>query len=129
MLKTIITIFFLLILNGCVQNAALLGPALTGATTGNVLQSGLSYASNHAITRITGKTPTENLINFLETDKNQKRNNETIITISAKIPTENLINFLETDKNQKRHNENANNFFNAVNKLYKKSAIKNLVSQ
>ena len=100
MLKTIITIFFLLILNGCVQNAALLGPALTGATTGNVLQSGLSYASNHAITRITGKTPTENLINFLETDKNQKSNNE-----------------------------NANNFFNAVNKLHKKSDIKNLVSQ
>ena len=46
MLKTITTIFLLLILNGCVQNAALLGPALTGATTGNVLQSGLSYHYN-----------------------------------------------------------------------------------
>ena len=129
MLKTITTIFLLLILNGCVQNAALLGPALTGATTGNVLQSGLSYASNHAITRITGKTPTENLKNFLEIDKNKKRDDETIITISAKTPTENLINFLETDKNKKRNNENANNFFNAASKLYKNSAIKNLVSQ
>ena len=67
--KTIIGIFFLAFLNGCAQNAALLGPVYTLATSGNIYQAGLSYGSNHAVTKITGKTTTENIKKILEADE------------------------------------------------------------
>ena len=59
--KIIAGLFLLFFLNGCVQSAALLGPAYTLASTGNIYQAGLSYGSNHAVKKITGKSPTENI--------------------------------------------------------------------
>ena len=50
----------LILLNGCVQNTALLGPAYTLSTTGNALQAGLSYGTTYTVKKITGKTPSEN---------------------------------------------------------------------
>ena len=69
-LKKIIAGFFLLFFfNGCVQSAALLGPAYTLASTGNVFQAGLSYGSNQAVKKITGKTPTENIKSLVDNKK------------------------------------------------------------
>ena len=59
--KLIISLSFLCILNGCAQNVALLGPAITGASTGSIYQAGLSYGSNHLVKEVTGKTTTENI--------------------------------------------------------------------
>ena len=69
-LKKIIAGFFLLFfLNGCVQSAALLGPAYTLTNTGNVFQAGLSYGSNQAVKKITGKSTTENIKSFVDDNK------------------------------------------------------------
>ena len=69
-LKKIIAGFFLLFfLNGCVQSVALLGPAYTLTTTGNVFQAGLSYGSNQAVKKITGKSTTENIKSFVDDNK------------------------------------------------------------
>ena len=62
----ILAIIFVNLLNGCVQNTALLGPMYTLSSTGNVFQAGLSYGSNKAVTSITGKTPGENIKNLLQ---------------------------------------------------------------
>ena len=62
--KIIISIFAIYFLNGCVQSTALLGPAVTVASTGNVYQAGLSYGSSKALAKITGRTATENVKNF-----------------------------------------------------------------
>ena len=71
-LKKIITgLFLLFFLNGCVQSAALLGPAYTLTSTGNIYQAGLSYGSSKALKKITGKTPTENFKSLLD-KKNTK---------------------------------------------------------
>jgi len=59
--KIIAGLFLIFFLNGCVQNTALLGPAYTLASTGNVYQAGLSYGSNQAVEKITGKSTTENI--------------------------------------------------------------------
>ena len=52
-------IFFLILisisLSGCIQSTALLGPGITFATTGNVMQAGLQYGANKAIKKETGK--------------------------------------------------------------------------
>ena len=69
MLK-IITISFLLLLNGCIQNTVFLGPVLTGASTGSAYQAGLSYGSGRVVSSLTGKTTAENIkVLFKEKDK------------------------------------------------------------
>ena len=67
--KLIISLSFLCILNGCAQNVALLGPAITGASTGSIYQAGLSYGSNHLVKEITGKTTTENIKSLIINQK------------------------------------------------------------
>ena len=98
--KIIISIFIICFLNGCIQNTALLGPAVTVASTGNIYQAGLSYGSSKAITKITGKSPSENVKNLLKKNKDDGKNIE-----------------------------NANAFFKMVKKINKNSSIKNLVSE
>ena len=63
--KISIGLFFLSLLTGCAQNMALLGPAYTLATSGNIYHAGLTYGSNEVITKTTGKSPSENLKEIL----------------------------------------------------------------
>ena len=65
----ILATVLLLLLNGCLQNTVLLGPAVTVASTGSVYHAGLSYGSTMAITNVTGKTPMDNIKKVLERDK------------------------------------------------------------
>ena len=51
-------------LGACTAPSAMLGPAYTFSTTGNVLQTGFTYGSSEMVTYYTGKTPIENLTNI-----------------------------------------------------------------
>ena len=70
--KVIAGLFLLFFLNGCVQSAALLGPASTLAYTGSVTQAGLSYGTGKVIKKVTGKTTTENIKDFMNDKKNEE---------------------------------------------------------
>ena len=74
--KIIAGLFLLFFLNGCVQSTALLGPAYTLASTGNIYQAGLSYGSNQAVKKITGKSPTENIQNLVDNKKKKIKEEE-----------------------------------------------------
>tara|TARA_B100000579_G_scaffold121830_1_gene98054 strand:- start:1111 stop:1437 length:327 start_codon:yes stop_codon:yes gene_type:complete len=67
-LKKVVSVGVLLILlSGCAQNtASLLGPAYTLGTTGNAFQAGLSYGSDKAVTKITGKSLGKNVEELLK---------------------------------------------------------------
>ena len=67
--KIIAGLFLLFFLNGCVQNAALLGPAYTLASTGNIYQAGLSYGSDQTVKKVTGKSTTENIKSLVDNKK------------------------------------------------------------
>jgi phosphoribosylaminoimidazole (AIR) synthetase len=69
--KIIAGLFLLFFLIGCAQNAALLGPAYTMASTGNIYQAGLTYGSNQAVKKITGKSPTENIKSLTDSKKSK----------------------------------------------------------
>ena len=58
--KIIKGIFLATILSGCAQNVAILGPAYTLVSTGNVYQAGLTYGGNEIITKTTGKSAAQN---------------------------------------------------------------------
>ena len=74
--KIIAGLFLLFFLNGCVQSVALLGPAYTLASSGNIYQAGLSYGSNQAVKKITGKSPTENIQNLVDNKKKKIKEEE-----------------------------------------------------
>ena len=54
-LKIFFFTFCLIFLSGCFQTTSLLGPGVTVATTGNVIQAGLQYGANTALKNETGK--------------------------------------------------------------------------
>ena len=63
----------LLFLSGCFQTTALLGPGITVATSGNVLQAGLQYGANTAVKNETGEYPLEYIKNSVEEKNIQKK--------------------------------------------------------
>ena len=72
-LKIFSIIFSLIFLSGCLQSTALLGPSMTVATTGNVLQAGLQYGANTAIKNETGKNTLEHLQEAVESQSKSKK--------------------------------------------------------
>ena len=67
--KLSVGLFIICLQSGCAQNAALLGPAYTLTTTGNMYQAGLTYGSNHLIEKKTGKSATQNLRSIIAPKK------------------------------------------------------------
>ena len=86
----LISISFLL-LGACAQSTALIGPAITVGSTGNVMQAGFSYASNMAVKKTTGKTPTEHVSLYVE----EKKEEEKLKKSEAKIRKE-MVNYLQS---------------------------------
>ena len=71
-LKIFLLIFSLIFLSGCVQTTSLLGPGVTVATTGNVLQAGFQYGANTALKRETGKDVLTHIKDTVD-EKNKKK--------------------------------------------------------
>ena len=67
--KIIFGLFLFTFLGACAAPTAMLGPAYTFTSTGNVLQAGFSYGSSELVTLYTGKTPMENVIEITTNDK------------------------------------------------------------
>ena len=78
-------IYFLAIififLSGCIQSTALLGPGVTLATTGNIMQAGLQYGANKAIKNETGKDALTHLKDAVEEEQDSQKIKKKIKTI------------------------------------------------
>ena len=78
-------IYFLAIififLSGCIQSTALLGPGVTLATTGNVMQAGFQYGANTAIKNETGKDALTHLKVALDEEQDNQKVEKKIKTI------------------------------------------------
>jgi len=84
--KNLFFITVLILLNGCAQSTAFLGPALTVATTGNVYQAGFQYGTNEAIKKETGKDALNYVGDLVETNKKEKKfNKDFIILVENRI--------------------------------------------
>ena len=68
--KITLGLFSLIFLGACTTPTAMLGPAYTLTSSGNVLQAGFSYGSSELITMHTGKTPMENVIEITSSENN-----------------------------------------------------------
>jgi hypothetical protein len=79
--KIIIGLLMVCLFNGCVQSTALLGPAITIGTTGNVVQAGLQLGTNHAIKQETGKDAFTHISDAVEEDKRKKNFNKNFVRL------------------------------------------------
>ena len=59
MKKSILLIITLVFLNACAEYTALVGPSLTMAKSGSVVQTGTAYATSYGIKKATGQSPGE----------------------------------------------------------------------
>ena len=64
-MKKILLLLCFVMLTGCFQSMAFLGPAITGASTGKIYQAGLSYGTNVIMFQATGKTTSEHMMDIL----------------------------------------------------------------
>jgi len=72
--KILFGLLILFFLGACASPTAMLGPAYTLSSSGNVLQAGFSYTSSTLVKSYTGKTPLENLAEISELDLDHKKN-------------------------------------------------------
>jgi len=71
--KIFIYIFAGLILSGCAQSTAMLGPAITLASTGNVSQAGVTFFTNKAVEKETGMDTVSFVSNKIEQNSSKNR--------------------------------------------------------
>ena len=104
-------LLLLFLLNSCVETTALLGPAVTIGSTGNIYQAGLTYGTNKTVLATTGKYPIEHLNNILN------KTTETL-QLATKYKNEYTNNILETKNNLEAE------FIAIVEKFTKEEKIK-----
>ena len=66
MKKIVSLLLTLVLLTGCAESLALLGPASTSATGGNLAQSAVSSAVSFGVKKQRGKTPMEHAIMYVQ---------------------------------------------------------------
>ena len=77
----------LLLLTGCAESLALLGPTSTAVTGGNIAQSAFSSAVNYGVKKQTGKSPMEHAIAYAE-EKNPEKKKEPCLSFVEKTNSE-----------------------------------------
>ena len=84
--KIVFILMSVVLLTGCAQSTAFLGPAITVAATGNIVQGGFTYGTNEVIKRETGKDTMQYVSSLLQSeDKNLLEPEDKKITINEDL--------------------------------------------
>ena len=73
MRKIFVLLTTLLLLNGCAESVALLGPSVSGASNGKILQSSFNSAISYGVKKQTGKAPLEHVKAYAEKINPEKK--------------------------------------------------------
>ncbi len=71
--KVLVYIVTSIILSGCAQSTAMLGPALTLASTGNATQAGMTFFTNKIVQKETGMDTVSFVSNKIEQNSSKNR--------------------------------------------------------
>ena len=75
------------LLNGCVESMALIGPATTGAGSGKIAQWAMSSGLRYAVKKQTGKSPMEHAMTYVD-EMNQQKKKEPCLSFAEKTNSE-----------------------------------------
>ena len=89
--RVFIYIIFGLVLSGCAQSTAMLGPAITLASTGNISQAGITYFTNKAVEKETGMDTLSLVSNTIETNSYKNRKFRKLVETNFEKTREKLI--------------------------------------
>ena len=89
--KVFIYIIAGLLLSGCAQSTAMLGPAITLASTGNISQAGITYFTNKAVEKETGMDTLSLVSNTIETNSYKNRKFRKLVETNFEKTREKLI--------------------------------------
>ena len=95
-----------LFLTGCLQTTAMIGPAITLASTGNISQAGMTFFTNKAIKDETGMNTLEFVSNKI--DEGKKIKNKAIKDETGMNTLEFVSNKIDEGKNKKEVDDNFN---------------------
>ncbi len=87
MKKILGSLLGLLLLTGCAESLALLGPTSSAATGGNIAQSAFSSAVNYSVKKQTGKSPMEHAIAYAE-ERNPDKKKEPCLSFAERTNSE-----------------------------------------
>ena len=76
-----------ILLTGCAESLALLGPTSTAVTGGNIAQSAFSSAVNYGVKKQTGKSPMEHALAYAE-EMNPEKKKEPCLSFVEKTNSE-----------------------------------------
>ena len=79
--KIVFILMSVVLLTGCAQSTAFLGPAITVAATGNIAQGGFTYGTNEVIKRETGKDTMQYVSSLLKSEDKKVTINEDLIAL------------------------------------------------
>ena len=79
--KVAFILMSVVLLTGCVQSTAFLGPAITVVATGNIAQAGFTYGTNEVFKKETGKDTIQYVSSLLEPEDKKVTINEDLIAL------------------------------------------------
>ena len=79
--KIVFILMSVVLLTGCAQSTAFIGPAITVAATGNIAQAGFTYGTNEVIKRETGKDTMQYVSSLLEPEDKKVTINEDLVAL------------------------------------------------
>ena len=69
MKKVFLILISSLFLSACYQNTAMIGPAITAGSSGNITNTAFSYVTTTTVKKTTGQTPIEHIKSLLDNPK------------------------------------------------------------
>jgi len=93
-------------LTGCFQTTAMIGPAITLASTGNISQAGMTFLTNKAIKNETGMNTLEFMSSKIDKEKNKE--GKAIKDETGINTLEFMSNKIDKGKNKKKVDDNFN---------------------
>ena len=109
------------LLSGCVESMALVGPATTGAGSGKIAQSAMSSALSYGVKKQTGKSPMEHAVTYVEKHNPEKKKSK-------------CVSFLDSTDSElcevvKKNIVETKEYFKNKNKIFVRSKIENLARE
>ncbi len=89
--KVLVYIVTGIILSGCAQSTAMLGPAITLASTGNATQAGITFFTNKAVEKETGMTTVSFVSSKIEQNSSQNRKFKKLVKTNFEKTRQKLI--------------------------------------
>ena len=120
MKKISILLISLILLSGCAESMALLGPATSGST-GKIAQSAVSSAVSFGVKKQTGKSPMEHVVAYAEKHNPEKKKSK-------------CVSFIESTNSEiceavKKNILQTKEYFVNKQKIIKRSRIENLAKE